>query len=166
MKRILVVLGLSLLFTGLTYKAEAQSYKNGLGVRFSPFYGFTFKHFMNRTDAVEGILHSRWGAFKITGLWERHTPAFSEPGLFFFYGGGAHIGGISGDRYYRGWPDDRRRGTLLLGLDGILGLEYTIQDSNVPLNFGIDWKPTLNFAPYSTFWGDEFAISVRYTFGR
>ncbi len=144
--------------------SQAQEYKTAAGLRISPFYGFTVKHFLNSTDAVEGILHSRWGAFKVTGLWERQTPAFGEQGLYFFYGGGAHIGGISGDRYYRGWDVDRRRGTFLFGLDGILGLEYTIQDPSVPINFGLDWKPTLNFAPYTTFWGDEFALSVRYAF--
>ena len=155
--RLLMVL-LTLLLAG---QVQAQEYGTALGVRISPFWGVTAKHFFSSTDAVEGILHSRWNAFKLTGLWERHTPAFGEAGLNFYYGGGAHFG-VSGNRYY----NDRfaSGGRIIVGVDGILGLEYTIQDSSVPLNFSVDWKPAVDFSPFANFWGSEVGISARYTF--
>lgn len=159
MKRGVVVMGfLMLIFAG---QAQAQDYRTAVGVRVSPFWGITAKHFISGTDAVEGILHSRWNAFKLTGLWERHTPAFGEPGLKFYYGAGAHLG-ASGNRYY----NDRFTGggRFILGLDGILGMEYTIQDESVPLNFSLDWKPAFDLTPFAHFWGSELALSVRYVF--
>ena len=145
----------------LAGQATAQDYGTAVGLRLSPFWGASVKHFISGTDAVEGIVHSRWNAFKITGLWERHTPAFDEPGLKFFYGAGAHLGAANG-RYYN--DNFYSRGRAIFGIDGILGLEYTIQDSSVPLSASLDWKPTLDLAPFAGFWGSEVAISVRYTF--
>ncbi len=160
MKRLLYILGF-LLLLGTTQELSAQQYNTGLGLRLSPFWGVTAKHFYSNTDAVEGILHSRWNAFKLTGLWERHTRAFDEPGLYFYYGGGAHLGAANG-RYYndRFYSNSR----LIIGLDGILGLEYTLQDHSIPLNASLDWKPAFEFSPFAGFWGGEIAISVRYLF--
>jgi hypothetical protein len=159
MKKGMVLIGFFMMVMSL--QVQAQEYNTAIGLRLSPFWGVTAKHFINSTDAVEGILHSRWNAFKLTGLWERHTQAFDEPGLMFYYGAGAHIGGANGryyaDQYYN-------RGRLIMGLDGILGLEYTIQDSSIPLSGSLDWKPTLDFVPYARFWGSELALSIRYTF--
>lgn len=160
MKKVLAIFSFLILMLAAG-QAQAQEYNTAVGVRISPFWGVTAKHFINSTDAVEGILHSRWNAFKLTALWERHTQAFDEPGLNFYYGLGAHLG-ASGNRYY----NDRFAGggRFILGLDGILGLEYTIQDQAVPLNISLDWKPTFDFAPFAHFWGSELALSVRYTF--
>jgi hypothetical protein len=161
MKTILSQLGLVFLLLAFAHDGAAQSdYNTALGLRFSSFYGFTVKHFINQQDAVEGILHTRWNAFKLTGLWERHVPAFDEPGLYAYYGGGAHIG-IANERYYGRYYED---GRSIIGIDGILGLEYNIQDPSVPVQFGLDWKPALNLAPYSGFFGSELALSVRYMF--
>lgn len=159
MKRLVSVLGFLLLLG--TGHVSAQQYNTGLGLRLSPFWGVTVKHFISNTDAVEGILHSRWNAFKLTGLWERHAQAFDEPGLYFYYGGGAHIGAATG-RYYNDRFYDT--GRMVLGLDGIIGLEYTLQDPSIPIGASLDWKPAFEFSPFAGFWGGEIAISVRYLF--
>lgn len=159
MKNLVFLLTLPLLL--LVGQVQAQEYNTAIGLRLSPFWGVTAKHFISNTDAIEGILHSRWNALKLTGLWERHTQAFGEPGLQFYYGGGAHVG-ITGNRYY----DNRFYGTtrMIFGVDGIIGLEYTLQDSSVPLNFAVDWKPAVDFSPFANFWGAEVAVSVRFVF--
>ncbi|MOA64483.1 hypothetical protein D3C78_1905470 [compost metagenome] len=73
-------------------------------------------------------------------------------------GGGAHIGSYR----YKYNHDDYHE--VNFGLDGILGLEYTF--SGAPINIGIDWKPELNFTGYEGFYPDNFALSIRFTFGR
>lgn len=145
----------------LTIEAGAQEYNTALGGRISPFWGITAKHFYNNSDAIEGILHSRLRAFKVTGLWERHMPAFDEPGLEFYYGGGAHIGAATSryyhDRFYYG-------SRVILGIDGILGIQYTVQEDDIPLNASLDWKPAFDLTPFAGFWPGEIGLSVRYIF--
>lgn len=154
---------LLMLMLSVPAKLQAQTdYTTALGLRLSPFYGFTVKHFLNNEHAVEGLLHTRWNAFKITGLYEVHKAAFDEPGLYVYFGGGAHLG-VANKRYYgRDYPESRG----VLGLDGILGLEYNIQERDIPLNLSLDWKPVFNLAPYSGLFGSEAALSVRYMIKR
>ena len=164
-KLVFTFLILLLTVTLMPEQALAQrvvSYETSAGVRLSSFYGASIKHFFAGSDAVEGILHSSWGALKVTGLYERHMPAFDEPGLMFYYGGGGHIG-FTGDRYYGRRYDEPGSGALI-GFDGIIGLEYTIQDREIPLNVSLDWKPVFNLAPFAGFWGAELGLTVRYIF--
>jgi hypothetical protein len=169
MKKLLFVLSISVfvlvLFPAQARAQRASDYQTSAGLRLSPFYGVTIKHFHRGNHALEGILHSGWGAFKITGLYEVHLPAFNEPGLRWYYGGGVHAG-FGGQYYVDRWNFDHRRRTTygLLGIDGVLGMEYTIQDMDVPLNFSVDWKPTIEFSPGLWPRGSELAISVRYIF--
>jgi hypothetical protein len=135
---------------------KAQDYENAVGIRAGLSNGITFKHFISTNDAVEGILSTRWGGFNITGLYEIHTTAFETDGLYFYYGGGAHLGS-----YNNTWFNDTVNHTVI-GVDGIIGLEYIVKQ--VPLNVSLDWKPGMNLIGYTGFWGDELALSVRYMF--
>ncbi|MCB8998508.1 MAG: hypothetical protein H6540_00370 [Bacteroidales bacterium] len=146
-----------LLFLAIASSLKAQDYQNAVGLRFGLSNGVTFKHFITTNDAVEGILATRYGGFNLTGLFERHTTAFDTDGLYFYYGGGAHIGSFNNNA----WFTDQSNHTII-GIDGILGLEYVIPD--FPLNVSLDWKPGLNLIGYAGFWGDELALSVRYMF--
>lgn len=163
MKNWIFIFAFSLFSVGTLMPEQAQAqrvigYETSVGVRLSPFYGASIKHFFQGSSAVEGILHTRWNAIKVTGLYEKHQPAFDEPGLNFYYGGGAHIGFLNGTYY----SNDAYNSGALLGIDGVLGLEYTIQDTEIPLNVSLDWKPVFEFAPLAGFWGSEAAITVRY----
>ena len=73
-------------------------------------------------------------------------------------GAGAHVGFWNG-KYNPWWDNERNYGVF--GIDGQIGLEYTINE--IPLNLAIDWKPAINIIGYSGFWGDEIGLSVRYT---
>jgi len=149
-------LGILLLFLTVGLSAQSQDYKTAVGVRGTYDFGFTGKYFIEETTALEGILHlGQWG-FSITGLYEMHAPAFDVDRLYWYYGGGAHIGQI-GDNH----PNlENDHGALLLGVDGIIGLEYDIEE--IPITISADWKPTISFTGYRTgLWG---GLSFRYTF--
>lgn len=139
--------------------SKAQDYNTGIGLRGGFAGGLTLKHFISNDAALEGIISSRWQGLVITGLYEKHAQAFDVSGLNWFYGAGAHIGFWDGNNVK--WADDDRSYTVL-GLDGIIGLEYNIQE--IPFNISLDWKPSLNIVGHSGFWADGGALSVRYVF--
>ena len=138
--------------------ANAQDYKTGIGIRAGFSSGLTIKHFTSQSIALEGLLTTRWQGFDITGLYEVHNQAFDVKRLKWYYGGGAHLGFYNGSYAY--WGDNGRAYTVI-GIDGIIGLEYNFDE--VPVNIGIDWKPALNLIGYTGFWS-EGAISIRYIF--
>lgn len=150
-----LMLGLLLSMIGV----QAQDYTTGIGVRGGVANGITVKHFIGETAALEGIVASRWRGWNITGLYEKHARAFQVPTLNWYYGGGAHIGFWNGNHVK--WAKDDKDYTVI-GIDGILGLEYTFKE--VPFNISIDWKPSFNLSGYNGFWGDNGALSVRYVF--
>jgi len=156
MKNLIFVFLIVLLF-GL--ESKAQDYNTGIGLRGGWGTGLTVKHFLGDKAAVEGILDSRWRGFSLTGLYEIHNTAFDIDRLNWYYGFGGHIGFWNGKNV--GWADDNNNYTVI-GIDGILGIEYNFDF--IPINLSIDWKPALNLAGSSGFWGDGGAISIRYIF--
>ena len=163
MRKIIIILSvlMSVSFVNLKAQDDVNSkikcYNTGIGLRggFGFANGLTVKHFLNRNTAVEGILSSCWNGFAVNGLYERHANAFYVNRLNWFYGAGAHIGF---------WEDfgEKGKSSTVIGIDGIIGLEYYIQ--SIPFSVGIDWKPALNLFGNSSFWPDGGAISVRYVF--
>jgi len=138
---------------------SAQSYNTGIGLRGGLAQGVTIKHFFGKTNnAIEGILAFRWDGPFITGLYEIHDDPFKVDGLQWFYGFGAHIGFWDGDNVP--WEDEAKSITAI-GVDGILGLEYTFEE--IPINITLDWKPAINLAG-GGYWADGFALSVRFVF--
>jgi hypothetical protein len=156
MKKLIFVLLVALF---LTAKSNAQDYNTGIGLRGGFASGLTIKHFIKPTKAIEGIFDSRWHGFSVTGLYEIHARAFDTNRLNWYYGIGGHIG--FWDTKYKTWGDNTGNYTII-GIDGILGLEYNFEE--IPINLSIDWKPSYNLSGYSGFWGDGGAISIRYIF--
>lgn len=160
-----MVLGACFITMCLVKNANAQSnYNTGAGVRLGGYEnGLTLKHFISSNTALEGIVGFRPGAFVVTGLYEKHETAFAEPSLNWFYGFGAHIGGIDGNRTYRGYGNDKYYvdSGLILGADGIAGLEWTVTE--IPLALSLDLHPRLELAR-GPFLNLEFAFTARYTF--
>jgi hypothetical protein len=155
MKNILFTL--TLITTSLF--SYSQDYTTGIGLRGGPSNGLTVKHFISQKAALEGILTTRWGGFGLTGLYEINVPIKSVSRLNFYYGIGAHVGSYNGKQ--NGWfKDDVNH--FVLGVDGILGLEYNFKE--IPFNIGVDYKPGFNLVGYSGYWGDEGALSIRYIF--
>jgi hypothetical protein len=167
MKKSILFLSLSIiLMVFSSTKSSAQAnYKTGIGIRGGGYEnGLTVKHFTNSNTAIEGILGIRPGVVVLTGLYEKHAVAFGEPSVNWFYGIGAHIGSIEGDRYYRRFAGDRYyydNNGLLLGADGILGLEWKIPE--IPFALSVDLHPRLELAR-GPFFDLEPAASLRFTF--
>ncbi len=145
---------IAVLFTAITFGSTAQTYQTAIGIRGGFSNGITGKHFISDHSAVEGILSLRNKGWMITGLYQVYNPAFDVDKLYWYYGGGAHIG------YWEKYESNH----FGLGLDAIIGLEYMF--SPVPLAISIDYKPMFNFYNLPRFMANEVALSLRYTFGR
>ncbi|MFC1566126.1 hypothetical protein ACFL4B_04235 [Candidatus Neomarinimicrobiota bacterium] len=158
MKKIFMLIAV-LTFTASLAQSQARDYNTGIGIRGGWDYGLTIKHFGGNDTAFEGIVSTRWHGYNVTGLFEIHKNAFDLNRLNWYYGLGGHIGFWDGDNVK--WADDKKNYTIL-GIDGILGLEWSI--SEIPFCISIDWKPTYNLVGYSGFWGDQGAVSIRYIF--
>ena len=139
----------------------AQDYNTGIGLRGGFANGITIKHFVSSKTALEAIIASRWRGLEITGLYEIHGQAFNTERLKWYIGFGGHVGFWNGDYTNKYWGDSGTSYTVV-GIDGILGLEYSFVE--IPINIGIDWKPAFNIIGYSGFWGDGGAFSIRYIF--
>ncbi|MEX2370959.1 MAG: hypothetical protein WD578_08135 [Bacteroidales bacterium] len=144
----------------MTAFSNAQDYSTGIGLRGGLANGITIKHFIGGNSALEGIVTTRWQGFNITGLYELHSmQVFDVNRLNFYYGLGGHIGFYNGT--YTSWGTVGTSYTVI-GVDGILGLEYNFVE--VPINLSVDWKPALNLIGNTEFWPDDGAFSVRYIF--
>jgi hypothetical protein len=141
--------------------SKAQDYNTGIGIRGGFESGLTVKYFTAEKTALEFLLASRWRGFEVTGLYEVHNRAFDTDRLKWYFGLGAHVGFWNGDYTYDQWGERGTRYTVI-GVDGILGLEYCFPD--VPINIGLDWKPAVNLVGYQGLWVDGGALSLRYTF--
>jgi hypothetical protein len=151
--------------------AQAQgNYGTALGLRFGYHYGLSLKHFMKNNLAIEGILSSRgfgnnhWGrnfGFNLTVLAEWHNPIGSVDGLAWYIGFGGHLGSWHSNNYNnRNWSGSGDR-HFVIGVDGIIGLEYTIP--NAPITLALDWKPAFDFLGGLYFAGDGAALTLRFT---
>ena len=141
--------------------SNAQDYNTGIGLRGGFSNGLTIKHFVSSKSAFEFIISSRWDGLAITGLYEIHSRAFDADRLNWYYGFGGHVGFWDGDDTRDYWGTEGESYTVI-GVDGILGLEYNFAE--IPFNLSIDWKPAFNFYGYSGIWADGGALSVRYIF--
>ncbi len=155
-----------LLFTlifSLSATGFGQDYETAGGVRGGFYNGLTIKKFISEKSAFEGILTSRWVGFNVTGLYELHSmDAFDVDRLNWYYGIGGHLGYYNGSSYSY-WNSSTVTGyAMVLGIDGILGLEYNFEE--IPINVSVDWKPAFNLLGYTGFLGDGGALSIRYIF--
>ncbi|MCF8303758.1 MAG: hypothetical protein K9I94_10830 [Bacteroidales bacterium] len=158
MKRLMLIL---LIAGAGIMSSQAQHYQTAIGLRGGFANGITVKHFVGAQSAFEAIGSFRWDGFLITGLYEKHAPAFDTERLFWFYGGGGHIGFWDNYDADTPWMDPDEDGYTIIGIDGIVGLEYDIKE--IPLTISADWKPAINLVGDNSFWADGGAISVRYT---
>lgn len=142
--------------------AISQGLDNAVGIRLGYYPGITFQHFMTDEKAIELIGASRYRGWSFTFLYEIHKPIEGVAGLKWYFGGGAHIGIYSWYANHPWWADEYKGPRSVVGIDGILGLEYFIPDTEFMVS--ADWKPDFNFYGYNGFLGDNGAFSVRYRF--
>lgn len=162
MKKLFLIPVFCLMFSTMTHAQDY--YRAAVGLRLGSDLGINAKYFLKHTAALEGIISLRWNGIMVTALYEFEYMAFDTPGLNWYIGGGAHLGSWTNYSGNIGWwnyethPD----GFIIGGADFIIGMEYTLQA--IPLNFAVDWKPAINFIGMTNFWGDFFALTIRYAF--
>ena len=144
---------------GILTNTYGQSYKTAVGFRGGLSSGVSVKHFIESDKAIEGLFSSRWSGVNITGLYEVEKSIDDIDGLSWFYGVGAHVGFWKSVNNLN-WFDTSSGSKMVLGVDGIIGLDFTIP--NAPINFQLDYKPAYNLLGHQGWWADEFAISVRF----
>ncbi|MCB0802983.1 MAG: hypothetical protein KDB74_07785 [Flavobacteriales bacterium] len=153
-----LILIFGLLFSlGIT-KLTAQNYSTAAGVRGGGLNAISVKHFVDDGRALEGIVATRWRGMQITGLYQIHAQAFNVENLYWYYGGGAHIGFFNGYKDHPYFDDDKSYTNI--GIDGVIGLEYVFQE--IPINISVDWKPEFNIIGASGVWFGDGGIAIRY----
>lgn len=155
MKKIVLLIGI---IATLGIGVYGQDYRTAIGLRLGwPANGATIKHFLNETNAVEGIVATSHGGFVVTGLYENEHWTGEYPGLNWFWGFGAHLGFWDTNPYV-----DQLDVSSIFGADFVLGLEYTFDE--IPLNLSIDLMPSVNLIGYTGWGGINGGISIRYVF--
>lgn len=150
---------------------RAQNPEFAAGFRGGLSSGLTFQQFFNPDEDVKMLLSFREGGVQLTGLMEIYKPVLISyhDQFFMYYGAGMHVGYT---RYHHNrWRDyDRDAGYYyprtkpVLGADGIVGIEYRIDQ--IPLTVGFDYKPFFEFFGQDFFRlsFSDFAFTVKYNF--
>lgn len=133
-------------------RSQAQDYKWAAGLKFGGYEnGISGKYFIDKGIALEGLLGFRNHGLVVTGLYELHRPVFDVPQLNFYYGFGAHIGS-AGEGTYRTFNGNDRfynRPQVLLGVDGVVGLEYLIPETPIAISFDLNPRIELANGPFA-----------------
>ena len=157
----LATLGSCLLISKQT---QAQDYKTAIGLKFGGYEnGISIKYFTATDIALEGILGFRDNGAVVTGLYEFNQEAFGVGELKFYYGAGAHIGAEGGGVYqtFNGITENYGGSHILLGVDGVIGLEYIIPKS--PIAISADLNPRVELAS-GPFFDLAPGLGLKYTF--
>ena len=149
-------------------QASAQTsnpnYQTAVGLKFGGYEdGVSIKYFTNNAVSLEGDLGFRAHGVVFTGLYEFNQVAFGVPELKFYYGAGAHIGAEGSGVYQTigGQNETYNTAHILLGVDGVLGLEYVIPKS--PIAISVDLNPRAELAS-GPFFDLAPALGLKYTF--
>jgi len=141
---------------------NAQLYKTTIGIRGGLYSGVTLKHFVANTSAVEILVATRWSGIQATALIEFHDELGGSENFLWYYGFGGHVGTYESKNTPKGHPDNINGSYTTLGIDGIIGIEYSF--SEVPINISLDYKPAINILGSQYFASDAAAFSIRYMF--
>ncbi|MFP4287642.1 MAG: hypothetical protein ACLFQS_00175 [Bacteroidales bacterium] len=148
---------LAILLITVVLPLSAQDYSSSIGVRGGFFSGVSGKFFIDNEDAIEVVGALHYSGLLVAGMFQRHANAFDAPGLNWYYGGGVHLG-----FYEMGstpWYDDESGNVSTLGLNGVLGLEYKIEE--IPFTVGIDITPAFNLVGHTGYWMSG-GVTLRY----
>jgi len=159
---------LLLFFATITSIANAQDFKNAVGIRLGLSPGFEYRIFADDENSYKFLLSTRDRGMQFHLFKEFHNYdlfVFTDQ-LIFFYGGGLHIGYERWDvKYNNGYAEWYSTHTAFVtGLDGLAGLEYAFND--VPISVGFEVKPFFEFFGQETFDLQlfDFAFTAKYIF--
>lgn len=140
-------------------ESNAQVYNSAIGLRVGYPLSITYKKNTSDTRAYEifgGIRpFTGYNELRISGAVQIHSD-LNDSGNFRWYygvGGGAAVYNFDGN-------SPINSGTSLT-ISGYLGLEFTLQD--LPLNFTLDWVPTIYIGGFGRGFGGGYgALAIRY----
>lgn len=164
MKKIKLIVFITGSFLIISSRLAAQDFKTAVGLKFGAYEnGPSIKYFLNEGTALEAIVGLRSHGAVLTGLYEIHKSAFKVPLLKFYYGFGGHLGAVGAGNYRTFSGDDRiyTNNRLLLGIDGVVGLEYKIDDT--PIAISLDLNPRVEIAT-GPFFDLAPGLGLKYTF--
>lgn len=159
MRKFVSAIGIFMILSAsVSAQSMGSSYTTALGVKFFPG-AISIKHFIQPNRALEGLAYFWDHGFRFTGLYEIHGDIEGAEGLKWYVGPGAHIGVYNDGWYGHGYYYNS--GTVSLGIDGVLGLDYKINQA--PIELSLDFQPSFELLnhPYFSGWG---GLGVRYTF--
>lgn len=133
-------------------------YKKAIGVKMYPS-AISYKSFMTGSKALEVLGYFTLDGFRTTVMIEKYSPFANTNNLSWYIGYGGHIG-VWSEEWKKNNPT--HDAGIALGVDGILGLDYKI--NNAPLNLSLDWQPSFNFVGSSYFESGWAGLGIRYTF--
>jgi hypothetical protein len=151
MKKLLLTLGLLVAFGAM----NAQNYDRSIGLRLGTSIGASYKEYLNKDRAVEGILdldifERDMMKLNVTGIYQFVYNTEAE-GLNLYYGPGASVGVYLGDT-----------NGLMLAINGMAGIEYKFPDS--PVSISLDWNPRVQIITNAGFKPANFGLTLRYQF--
>lgn len=162
---------LFLLFLLVPLYLNAQDHNGAIGIRGGESGGITAQMFKDEGSAIQALLSFRRTGVQFTVLTERYMPVllnYSDH-IFLYEGYGGHIGYERWYKYHAGdWPNysEHMRTSPLIGIDGIVGLEYRL--FKYPFKFGIEYKPFAELSLHHVFrlnlW--DFGVTIHYTFNK
>ena len=170
MKKLLLIVFLVL--TGVI--AQAQHYKNSVGIRTGYTSSVTYKRFIQDEQAIEFLASGRNDGFQITTLYQVNKPmqlSFNDR-FYAYYGIGASLGY---EKFSRRSLDSNfnpsapvfifdRQTYFTMGVNTILGIEY--RWLALPITIGLDIKPFFQFIGMqytkTHFW--DTGLSIKYVF--
>lgn len=134
-----------------TLAVSAQDYNWAVGVRGGALSGLTAKKNLG-DNAMEAGLSLSAHTMNVDATYQWQQPIIAD-GFHLYYGVGAYAGLYTFENV----------GELILGAEGVVGLEYRIPGA--PIAFSLDYRPTFNILGgfgYSNFY--NFGLGVKFYF--
>jgi len=160
MKNLILTFFCLLLFSISTH---AQDFDSAVGLRIGFPVSATFKKFISENNALEayGGFRNRLGtqSLSLHGAFLIHKDIDEVENLQYYYGGGGAV-------FF--FTSDFSGSATTLGIQGYIGLSYTLKDS--PINVSADWIPTLlvndGLGSFGRGFGGSYgSVAVRYILG-
>lgn len=146
--RTFILVSLFFLLSNISF---AQYETTSVGLRVGSGVGISLKQMLGEHAAVEGIAMYRRGGVRGVVLAKAQVE-IGRSDTYFFIGGGGHIG------VNRLFVPEMTNQTVL-GLDGIIGLEYHFPYQN--MIFSVDLKPMVEILQNWAFSGNCGAVTLR-----
>jgi hypothetical protein len=136
----------SLLISAFSF---SQSYETAIGLKggYPSLGGLNLKKMLSSSTAAEFSIGGYDGGLVLSGLFEIQKPLPEPTGLYWYLGVGPTVGSVNE--------------SLLLAVNGVLGIDYTFQD--LPINIALDTGPVVQLIGNRNLFSWGGGLAVRYT---